>query len=293
MSLYGDSQLLPLAWAPGAEARIAPDFNLNSYSAMLHCQPLQAPVSNRKRSRHATIAEACSSCRQSKVKCDTVKPCSRCVKHGRQDACVDWRAAEATSDARSSSPEESEQTPKESKETGAMGGTGAVKFARNMATSILSQKKRAVRKCIANACTACRQSKVKCDETKPCSRCIKQNMQDSCTTSSPPPCPTLTPTPLWSMWSPYNATTHEWGTSRQPQTARSTPTNRSLDVNTEPAAASAWYSRHTTHRSTIEGGAAAPSPETGTPDFSEREKNALLALVGLSIPRMSEAAPAQ
>jgi len=95
------------------------------------------------------------------------------------------------------------------------------------------------------------------------------------------------------MWSPYNASAQEWGTSRQPQTAGSTPTNRSLDVNAEPAAASAWYSRHTTHRPTIEGGNAAPSPETGTPDFSEEEKNALLALVGLSIPRMSEAAPAQ
>ena len=38
--------------------------------------------------RH-NIADACAACRKSKVKCDEVKPCTRCMKNAQP--CLDWR----------------------------------------------------------------------------------------------------------------------------------------------------------------------------------------------------------
>ena len=48
-----------------------------------------------KRKRQ-TISDACAVCRRSKVKCDEEKPCQRCVKHGRADACISWRKVAST-----------------------------------------------------------------------------------------------------------------------------------------------------------------------------------------------------
>jgi hypothetical protein len=43
-----------------------------------------------KRKRH-NIPDACAACRRSKVKCDNIKPCRRCLRDGRRVACVSWR----------------------------------------------------------------------------------------------------------------------------------------------------------------------------------------------------------
>ena len=43
-----------------------------------------------KRKRH-NIPDACAACRRSKVKCDDIKPCRRCLRDGRRVACVSWR----------------------------------------------------------------------------------------------------------------------------------------------------------------------------------------------------------
>ena len=43
-----------------------------------------------KRKRH-NISDACAACRRSKVKCDDIKPCRRCLRDGRRVACVSWR----------------------------------------------------------------------------------------------------------------------------------------------------------------------------------------------------------
>ena len=42
------------------------------------------------RRRH-NVSDACFTCRKSKVKCDDVLPCSRCIKNNRADSCVSWR----------------------------------------------------------------------------------------------------------------------------------------------------------------------------------------------------------
>jgi len=56
---------------------------------------LLAPDAAVKRKRH-TISDACAVCRRSKVKCDEEKPCQRCVRHGRADACISWRKVAST-----------------------------------------------------------------------------------------------------------------------------------------------------------------------------------------------------
>ena len=52
-------------------------------------------ASGAKRKRH-TISDSCTSCRRNKVKCDEEKPCSRCVRNGRQASCESWREVKAT-----------------------------------------------------------------------------------------------------------------------------------------------------------------------------------------------------
>lgn len=45
-------------------------------------------------------------------------------------------------------------------------------------TATTNKRKR--RTTVSDACTSCRRSKVKCDEERPCLRCIKHDWQDSC-----------------------------------------------------------------------------------------------------------------
>lgn len=57
-----------------------------------YAQQPKAPVLEitAKRKRH-NISDACAACRRSKVKCDELKPCRRCLRDGRRVACVSWR----------------------------------------------------------------------------------------------------------------------------------------------------------------------------------------------------------
>jgi hypothetical protein len=59
------------------------------------------PSISSKRKRH-NISDACAACRRSKVKCDELKPCRRCLRDGRRIACVSWRDGKAPASASSS-----------------------------------------------------------------------------------------------------------------------------------------------------------------------------------------------
>ena len=52
-----------------------------------HIPPAPACGSKRKREK---IAGACTSCRQSKVRCEEARPCTRCISHGWHNSCVSW-----------------------------------------------------------------------------------------------------------------------------------------------------------------------------------------------------------
>lgn len=56
------------------------------------------PSISAKRKRH-NISDACAACRRSKVKCDELKPCRRCLRDGRRIACVSWRDGKAPASA--------------------------------------------------------------------------------------------------------------------------------------------------------------------------------------------------
>ena len=120
-------------------------------------------IKTKKRVRH-TISDACAACRRSKVKCDDTKPCSRCIKHDWQDKCVTWRhLPPVMSHAETAAAVEGEPSPEPGSPIGA---SSAQKRRRTISTS--------------TACNACRISKVKCDEQKPCKRCIKTSRQTEC-----------------------------------------------------------------------------------------------------------------
>lgn len=194
------------------------------------------------------IAEACLSCRQSKVKCDETKPCSRCIKHDME--CTVWREAEvASSNGASSTPPSSEKvlsSPSHDSTASTASSSPVNPAPRSLTASGGGQRpaqRRPVRNCIADACTECRKSKVKCDETKPCSRCIKQNKQNSCMSSQlrreAPAVPGANKKEGWGVWAPNPALPGQelWRALSQ-QSAVSTvsmPSNVSRQV--QPAAA--------------------------------------------------------
>ena len=57
--------------------------------APLLCKAPAADLAAKRARRN--ISEACAACRRSKVKCDELKPCRRCLRDGRRVACVPWR----------------------------------------------------------------------------------------------------------------------------------------------------------------------------------------------------------
>ncbi|KAJ1468952.1 hypothetical protein T484DRAFT_1853602 [Baffinella frigidus] len=82
------------------------------------------------------VSRACEPCRKSKIKCDETRPCIRCRKNGRCEACVDWRANEAS-------------------------GAGWDEDGQGEPGS---------RTLVSRACKPCRSSKLKCDKNRPCGR---------------------------------------------------------------------------------------------------------------------------
>jgi hypothetical protein len=80
---------LPWAW----NVCMNSTFLQNYSTAIMSCVPpvqeeRRAPVKKRARSN---TSEACTTCRESKVRCDEARPCSRCVSRNCSDTCVDWR----------------------------------------------------------------------------------------------------------------------------------------------------------------------------------------------------------
>ena len=62
---------------------------LSTLRATMSAPDPPAPAGGSKRKREK-INIACTSCRQSKVKCEDARPCSRCISHGWRDSCVSW-----------------------------------------------------------------------------------------------------------------------------------------------------------------------------------------------------------
>lgn len=109
----------------------------------------------RKRKRRPPLtSDACAACRRSKTRCSDEKPCSRCVRASK--ACIPWRHAL--------------ETPTPSAE-GAMEHA----YGRHGAMST-----RAASGVSTRACPECRLRKIRCDGTRPCSRCIKKGRTESC-----------------------------------------------------------------------------------------------------------------
>jgi hypothetical protein len=100
--------LFEQAFAPAAGAARLPGMELWGVqaSALARAPPSsKAPAVEltAKRKRH-NISDACAACRRSKVKCDELKPCRRCLRDGRRVACVPWRDGQGAGEASHRSP---------------------------------------------------------------------------------------------------------------------------------------------------------------------------------------------
>ncbi len=178
---------------------------------------LAAPGS--RKVRRSKISNACSACRRTKVKCEEEKPCARCISHGWRDSCVSWRKVKASRSQGPGADRAGTllhsgavqslvglphglalggmfATPKMSPApTSAMLSTSVVacsgaasrdEWPRTLATNVgagddgAEGKVGRKRSNITDACSACRRSKVKCEEERPCARCISHGWRDSC-----------------------------------------------------------------------------------------------------------------
>jgi len=95
----------------------------------------------RKRSRESLATDACTACRRSKTRCSDAKPCPRCVRLDKAEACVPWcHEADAKSQHETPTPSRS-MRPRCDRST--------------------------------RACVECRLRKIGCDNARPCARCIR------------------------------------------------------------------------------------------------------------------------
>jgi len=107
-----------------------------------------------KKLKRRHVQKACEACRRSKVKCDDKRPCSFCVRNGDAETC---RPSVLDPNA----PTDEEPWYLNDQES----------------AFLLSKPKR---KQVSRACLPCRRSKVKCDESRPCGRCMRLGKVDSC-----------------------------------------------------------------------------------------------------------------
>mmetsp|Transcript_5863 Transcript_5863/g.9392 ORF Transcript_5863/g.9392 Transcript_5863/m.9392 type:complete len:587 (-) Transcript_5863:339-2099(-) len=165
-------------------------------------QPSTAPESHakmprrRERVRAEATVESCAACHASKVKCDDEKPCKKCVKYGCASSCVPWRLAAA------SAPNglNGTQIPSQGSVLGSnpenwtlsehVSNSNLV-FEKLIAefrsadnsgsppTGAQGPRSRKREQCgTSKACAACRASKIKCDDQKPCKNCIRFKRDD-------------------------------------------------------------------------------------------------------------------
>jgi hypothetical protein len=126
----------------------------------------QLPPCTRAARRPRTVpstSKACSACRQAKAKCDEARPCTRCIRIS-------------------------------SKLDGLAPATAETALTTCVLEALVhaAPKDRPCRTVVSQACAACRRSKVKCDEGRPCSRCIKYSWRlstDACVRSRDPSVP--------------------------------------------------------------------------------------------------------
>jgi len=107
------------------------------------------------------VSRACEPCRRKKLKCEDTRPCSRCVRKG--TACTGPTLSyEVMVEDRQRS---SEMLPR--------GGDGfTIEESKFLPFNELQLNRRRAQ--VAQACGPCKRSKVKCDDVRPCSRCVKE-----------------------------------------------------------------------------------------------------------------------
>ena len=110
---------------------------------------------SQKRRRQSLTADACGACRRSKTRCSDERPCPRCLLAKRPEGCIPWRH-----DAESLTAS-----------TGAAAKPG-------------STSNRGKYKMTGRSCPECRLRKVRCDNERPCSRCIKHQRTETCVSQS-------------------------------------------------------------------------------------------------------------
>lgn len=98
----------------------------------------------RKRPRQIAT-NACAACKRAKTKCSEERPCPRCIRAGASAAC--------------------------------MGPPLSISLEKRNGPDAQTKQRR---KSTAQSCASCRQSKVKCDDVKPCTRCIKNGWAGHC-----------------------------------------------------------------------------------------------------------------
>ncbi|EKX47226.1 hypothetical protein GUITHDRAFT_162811 [Guillardia theta CCMP2712] len=130
------------------------------------------------RKRHRiTTKRACDSCRRSKVKCEDMRPCTRCVRNGQGDLC-----SGSATDAEIAHDKE-ESSIMEAKRNNSVSSTDSLLPMDGFDSQLTEIKAKRCRVAKKMACDTCRRSKVRCDTERPCSRCVGLGQESMCMSS--------------------------------------------------------------------------------------------------------------
>jgi len=129
------------------------------------------------RKRHRiTTKRACDACRRSKVKCEDVRPCTRCVRNGHGDLCTG-----STADAEASTEREDSATLEAKRNS--VSSNDSFLPVDGYDSQLPEAKLKRCRVAKKMACDTCRRSKVRCDTERPCSRCVGLAQESTCMSS--------------------------------------------------------------------------------------------------------------
>jgi hypothetical protein len=127
-----------------------------------------------KQSRPSKPRKACSECARLKEKCDTNRPCQRCVRVKRPELCTDQSAPIIKNKRKA-------DNSKRKKNSDSSGDDDDESITAPPPKKLKSGKAEPVEA----ACVPCHRKKKRCDRKKPCSRCIRQKTSGACV--YPPP----------------------------------------------------------------------------------------------------------
>mmetsp|Transcript_26300 Transcript_26300/g.86418 ORF Transcript_26300/g.86418 Transcript_26300/m.86418 type:complete len:406 (+) Transcript_26300:95-1312(+) len=119
---------------------------------------------------------ACIPCRHVKLKCDEEKPCRRCIRHWgyllAHSVCVSWREDLRSLDA--DAPDG--VTVGEQADVASEGRARQIQMGGRVEEKAggPSEVAPAKRHQVSRACEPCRRKKLKCEDTRPCSRCVRK-----------------------------------------------------------------------------------------------------------------------